>query len=351
MSDATGFIQHQKNNRRATVVILGGTFALLFVVANLVAGALGAFSSDSCTATTNVPRPGYPVTQSCVTTYEFRPIVLLVAAAVVCAYLVIAWFASGRAALTMVKARPADGPEFAELRNLVEQMAIASGIPVPSVYVVDDPAPNAFATGRSPKRAAVTVTTGLLTVMSRRELRGVLAHEMSHIRNRDIAVTTLAVLAVGAIAVIADISLRIGIMGGSRRRGNDNGLAVLMLVSLALYLIAVPAALLLKAALSRKRESLADATAVEITREPAGLRSALEKLEADTTVVSHPSAATAHLWIESPLERGTEQGIRGSFGRLMDTHPPLSDRIATLRAIEGLDPDGRGPNDPGPTPL
>jgi heat shock protein HtpX len=298
-----------------------------------------------------VPRPGYPVTQSCVTTYEFRPVVLLVTAAVVFSYLVIAWFASGRAALTMVKARPADGPEFAELRNLVEQMAIASGIPVPSVYVVDDPAPNAFATGRSPKRAAVTVTTGLLTVMSRRELRGVLAHEMSHIRNRDIAVTTLAVLAVGAIAVIADISLRIGIMGGSRRRGNDNGLAVLMLVSLALYLIAVPAALLLKAALSRKRESLADATAVEITREPAGLRSALEKLEADTTVVSHPSAATAHLWIESPLERGTEQGIRGSFGRLMDTHPPLSDRIATLRAIEGLDPDGRGPNDPGPTPL
>ena len=351
MSDATGFIQHQKNNRRATVVILCGTFALLFVVANLVAGALGAFSEQSCTASTIAPRPGYPVTQSCVTSYQFRPTVLVVAASVVLAYLVIAWFASGKAALTMVRARPADGPEFAELRNLVEQMAIASGIPMPSVFVVDDPAPNAFATGRSPKRAAITVTTGLLAVMSRRELRGVLAHEMSHIRNRDIAVTTLAVLAVGAIAVIADISLRIGILGGGRRRGNDNGMAILMLVSLALYLIAVPAGLLLKAALSRKRESLADATAIEITREPAGLRSALEKLEADTTVVSHPSAATAHLWIESPLERGTEQGLRGSFGRLMDTHPPLSERIATLRTIEGLDPEGRGPNDPGPTPI
>ena len=248
----------------------------------------------------------------------------------------------------MVQARPADGPEFAELRNLVEQMAIAAGVPVPRTYVVDDPAPNAFATGRNPKNAAITVTTGLLAVMSRRELRGVLAHEMSHIRNRDIAVTTIAVLAVGAIAVIAQVALRIGIFGGMRRRGNNDGMAIFLLLSLLIYLLAVPAGMLLKAALSRKRESLADATAVELTREPAGLRSALEKLEADTTVIAHPSAATAHLWIESPLERQQSDGLLGSFGRMMDTHPPLADRIATLRSIEGLDPTGRGPNDPYP---
>jgi heat shock protein HtpX len=230
-------------------------------------------------------------------------------------------------------------------------MSIASGIPIPKTYVVEDAAPNAFATGRNPNHAAITVTTGLLTLLSRRELRGVIAHEMAHIRNRDIAVTTLAVLAVGAIAVIGDIALRVGIFGGmGRRNDNNNGAALFLVLSLAIYLIAVPAGLLLKASLSRKRESLADASAVEMTREPGGIRSALEKLEADTTVVQHPSAATAHLWIESPLERDRSAGMRGSFGRLFDTHPPLAERIALLRSIEGLDPEGRGPNDPSPRP-
>jgi heat shock protein HtpX len=347
MSDATGFISEQRHNRRASVVILAGTFALLFVVANVVAGALGAFTEQGDCTTVRTPRG---LEQSCATRFHVNWVVIAVVAALVVGYLVFAWLASAPAALTMVRARPADGPEFAELRDLVEQMSIASGIPLPRTYVVDDPAPNAFATGRNPSHAAITVTTGLLAVMSRRELRGVLAHEMSHIRNRDIAVTTLAVLAVGAIAVIADVALRIGIFGGGRNRDNNGGAAIFLLLSLAIYLIAVPAGLLLKAALSRKRESLADASAVELTREPAGIRSALEKLEADTTVVSHPSAATAHLWIESPLERSQEHGVRGSFGRLMDTHPPLSERIAILRSIEGLDPDGRGPNDPPPPP-
>jgi heat shock protein HtpX len=275
--------------------------------------------------------------------------VLAIVALVIIGYLLFAWLASSTAALTMVQARPADGPEFAELRALVEQMSIASGIAMPKVFVVDDRAPNAFATGRNPKHAAITVTTGLLAIMSRRELRGVLAHEMSHIRNRDIAVTTLAVLAVGAIAVLADIGIRIGIFSGGRGRDNNAG-GVMLLLSLAIYLIAVPAGLLLKAALSRKRESLADASAVELTREPGGIRSALEKLEADTTVISHSSAATAHLWIESPLERQGDKGMLGSFGRMMDTHPPLAERIALLRSMEGLDPDGRGPNDPYPPP-
>ncbi len=348
MSDATGFISEQRHNRRASVVILAGTFALLFLVANLVAGVFGAYTRQG--ECTTVRGPSGLAEQSCTTEFRFNGVVLLVVALVVLGYLLFAWLASSQAALTLVQAHPADGPEYAELRALVEQMAIASGIPLPKTYVVEDPAPNAFATGRNPNHAAITVTTGLLTIMSRRELRGVLAHEMAHIKNRDIAVTTLAVLAVGAIAVIGDIALRMGIFGGMGRRRDDNGGAgMLLLLSLAIYLIAVPAGLLLKAALSRKRESLADASAVELTREPGGIRSALEKLEADTTVVAHPSAATAHLWIESPLERGQATGMRGSFGRLFDTHPPLAERIAILRGIEGLDPEARGPNDPIPT--
>ena len=224
----------------------------------MVAGVLGAYTRQGDCTTVRGPS-GFPE-QSCTTQFHVNWAIPLIVALVVMGYLVFAWLASAQAALTMVQARPADGPEFAELRALVEQMSIASGIPVPKTYVVDDQAPNAFATGRNPNHAAITVTTGLLAIMSRRELRGVLAHEMAHIRNRDIAVTTLAVLAVGAIAVIGDIALRVGIFGGMGRRRDDNGGAALFLVlSLAIYLIAVPAGLLLKAALSRKRESLADA--------------------------------------------------------------------------------------------
>jgi heat shock protein HtpX len=348
MVDSTGFISEQKHNRRASVIILAGTFLLLFVVANLVAGILGAYSNQDCKAVS--AGGSFGTRQVCTTTYQVKPVVIGIILLVIVGYLAFAWLASSTAALTMVQARPADGPEYAELRAVVEQMSIAAGIPMPKVYVVDDRAPNAFATGRNPKHAAITVTTGLLAVMSRRELRGVIAHEMSHIRNRDIAVTTLAVLAVGAIAVIADIGIRIGIFGGGGRGRDNNGAALFLVLSLAIYLIALPAGMLLKAALSRKRESLADASAVELTREPGGIRSALEKLEADHTVLAHSSAATAHLWIESPLERRPAEGMRGSFGRMMDTHPPLAERIALLRQMEGLDPDERGPNDPYPPP-
>lgn len=344
MSDATGFIAHKSHNKRASLIILAGVFALLFVVANVIAGLLGGYSEQSCGATY---RNAYGrISQDCTSTFHLNVVVLAVTAAFVIGYLLLAYLLSAPAALSMVRARPADGPEFAELRNVVEQMAIAAGIPVPSVYVVDDPAPNAFATGRSPKHAAITVTTGLLATMSTRELRGVVAHETGHIVNRDIAVTTLAVLAVGAIAVIAQIGIRVGFLSGGGRR-NEAG-AAFLLIGLVLYALAVPAGMLLRAALSRKREAMADATAVELTREPAGIRSALEKLEADTTVIARPSAATAHLWIESPLERSDEHGLTGAFGRMMDTHPPLADRIAVLRSIEGLDPAGRGPNDPFP---
>jgi heat shock protein HtpX len=345
-SGAAGFVVHQRINRRATVVVLGGTMVLLLAAFSAIAAVVGGYSSTTCT-------PDGFGGELCTHAFTARPGVLAATVIVVGLYMLVAYLASGSAALALSRARPADGPEYAGLRDTVEQMAIAAGVPQPKVYVVHDPAPNAFATGRNPRHAAVTVTTGLLGQLSHRELRGVVAHEVAHIKNRDIAITTLAVLAVGTIAMLAQVTLRVGVVVADA--GDDSPVGALggtmALVGLALFVLALPAGLLLKAALSRTREALADATAIELTREPAGLRGALEKLEADTTVVSKASPAVAHLWIESPLERGQTKGITGRVGRMFDTHPPLADRIAALRGYEGLDPTERGPIDPCPDGL
>jgi heat shock protein HtpX len=294
-------------------------------------------------------------TTQCPTVFAFNPIISLIAGAVVLLYIGVAYLASGRAALALAGAHLATGPEYAQLRNIVEEMSIASGTPMPKVYVVEDPSPNAFATGRNAEHAAVTVTTGLLTQLSRRELKGVVAHELAHIKNRDIAITTLAVLTAGTIAVLADLSMRIAwytMLTTRRSRSSKSGgaqvgvaLAALAL-AFVLYVLALPAALLLRAAISRQRESLADASAVQYTRDPAGIRSALEKLEADTTSPTKVSAATAHMWIDEPKPAGRPQ--RRILSGLFDTHPPMAERISTLRQMEGLDPAARGPNDPWP---
>jgi len=213
------------------------------------------------------------------------------------------------------------------------------------VYVVHDPAPNAFATGRTPETAAVAATTGLLEKMDRAELEGVMAHEIAHIRNGDIRVMTVAVATAGAIALIADVFFRIVywnvLTGSSSRRRNDRNdggtNAILILAAVVLAILAPLAASLLRAAVSRSREALADATAVELTRYPTGLRSALEKLDHDVTVVQHTSHATSHLWIESPDDHENKRGGRW-VNDLFSTHPPLSDRINLLRAMEGLPP-------------
>lgn len=263
--------------------------------------------------------------------------------------LVLTWFMSRSAptvALRATRAVPADRTEHQQLHNLVEGLALAAGIPKPGVYVVDDPAPNAFATGRNPEEASIAVTTGLLAKLERSELEGVLAHELAHIRNHDIRIMTLAVATAGAIALIADMFWRAlwwgGINGGrsSRRKGNSNdGAQVIMIIGFIVVLILAPlAAGLLRAAISRSREGLADASAVEITRNPAGLRRALEKLQADVTVVRHTSHATAHLWIEAPNDH--EKKHKGSwFNGLFATHPPLSERIDALLRIEGVAPE------------
>lgn len=254
----------------------------------------------------------------------------------------IGYRSSDRLALSATGATPADPDEFRQLHNVVEEMAIAAGVPKPRVYVVDDPAPNAFATGRDPQHAAIAVTTGLLQKMNRQELTGVVAHEMAHVRNLDIRVMTVAVATAGAIAIIADLFLRLIVLGGRRGRRsssrNDGALALVALVGFVVVVVLAPlAAGLLKAAVSRSRERLADASAVELTRDPSGIRRALEKLQADVTVVRRTSHATSHLWIESPDD--TQRGHRGSFvNRLFETHPPLTERIELLRRMEGLAP-------------
>ena len=239
-------------------------------------------------------------------------------------------------ALAVSRARPADEHEYARLHNLVEGLCIASGLPKPGVYVIDDPAPNAFATGRNPRHASIAVTTGLLQKMNRVELEGVVAHELSHVKNYDILISTLAVTLVGAVALLADLAIRMMWWNGGRvpRQGDhaDRG-NPLGYVGIALIMISPLIARVMQAAISRQRETLADVSACQMTRYPPGLISALEKLRDDTTVTHSASTATAHLWIEQPMSGVGDEGRLGGPHRWFDTHPPLDERIALLREL------------------
>ncbi len=239
-------------------------------------------------------------------------------------------------ALAVSRAKPADEIEYKRLHNVFEGLCSAGGLPKPRIYVIDDPAPNAFATGRNPKNAAVAVTSGLLEKLDRVELEGVLAHELSHIRNYDILVSTLAVTLVGTIALLTDIAIRMMWWNGGRvSRGNDrrNSSNPLAFVGFALLIIAPVIARIMQASISRRRETLADVSACQLTRYPPGLISALEKLQADSTVTHSASMATAHMWIEQPLSGVNDAGRLAGFHKLFNTHPPLSERIALLREM------------------
>ncbi len=239
-------------------------------------------------------------------------------------------------ALRVSRAHPADPEQYQRLHNIVEGLCIASGLPKPRIYIVDDPAPNAFATGRNPQHAAIAVTTGLLEKLNRVELEGVLAHELSHIRNYDILVGTLAVTLVGAIAILTDTAIRLMWWNGGRvSRDGDrkDGANPLAFVGFALLIFAPILAKAMQATISRQRETLADVSACQMTRYPPGLISALEKLRDDTTVTHSASTATAHMWIEQPMAGVGDKGKLGGFHRLFDTHPPLEERIALLREL------------------
>ncbi len=242
----------------------------------------------------------------------------------------------------MSRARPAPAEEFPRFHNIVEGLCIASGLPKPRLYVVDDPAPNAFATGRNPRNAAVAVTTGLLEKMNRIELEGVLAHELSHVKNYDILVSTIAVTMVGVVALLADLAVRMMWWGGGRSShsdydddngGNSGGFAFVAVFGFVLLALSPVVATLMQRAVSRRREALADVSGVEMTRYPPGLISALEKLRDDSTVIHASSRATAHLWIEQPSAQTEDEGRLSRFNRMFDTHPPIEERIALLREL------------------
>lgn len=243
------------------------------------------------------------------------------------------YFYSDRVAIAAAHAYPADPGEYRQLHNLVEGLCIGAGIPKPRVFIVDDPAPNAFATGRNPNHAAVAVTTGLLAIMNRPQLEGVL----SHIANYDILVNTIAVTLVGFLALLSDLGLRLLIFGrvGGRRSRDQGGTQVFVLALALVFMVFAPiGAKAMQFAVSRRRESLADVSGVLISRNPEGLIEALEKLRDNPSVIAHAPAATAHLWIESPLDDASK-GPHGWFNRLFETHPPIESRIAALREAAG----------------
>ena len=239
-----------------------------------------------------------------------------------------AYYGSDKLVLTMTGAKVLQESDNPKLFGLVQEVCIASGLPMPKVAIVYDDAPNAFATGRNPQHALIAFTTGILDVMDRDELQGVIAHEMSHVANRDTLVSAVAATTAGAIAIVSDLLTRMMFFGGGRNRENNNN-PLALIFSLLVLILAPFAALLLKSAISRKRESLADATAVSFTRNPAGLRKALEILARDSTVVKQRSNAVAHIWIESPLDPD-------DVSKMFATHPPIEERIQSLRAMESL---------------
>ena len=241
------------------------------------------------------------------------------------------FYNSDKIVLTMTGAKVIDHDTAPQLFNLVHEITIASGMPMPKVAIVEDDAPNAFATGRDPEHAVIAFTTGILRVMDREQLQGVAAHELAHVANRDTLVSAVAATTAGAIALMSDFLLRISLFGGGRRDSNGGANPFVLIAALVAAILAPIAAVLLKAAISRKRESLADATAVAFSRNPTGLRRALETLAADSTVVHQKSNAVAHLWIESPLDSKMTS-------KLFATHPAIEERIANLRALEQTGP-------------
>ena len=244
------------------------------------------------------------------------------------------YFASDKIVLTISRARPATKEEFPYLYNVVEGLAIAAGMPAPRCYVIEDTAPNAFATGRNPKNSVICVTTGLLEKLNRVELEGVISHEMSHIKNYDILLQTLVVVMVGVVALLSDWILRSFFWGGGRRRGSrergggGGAGAILVVVGLVMAALSPLISQLIHLAISRKREFLADASGAMLTRYPAGLASALRKIAADKEPLEAANKATAHLYIVNPLK-----DIKGTVNKLFSTHPPIEERIAALEKM------------------
>lgn len=295
----SSFKQNQKRNKTKTFILLALMFMLLVGVFAAVSQYLGITGSSIL----------FPV------------IIVLALTSVWGSY----WW-SDKLVLKLTGAKLIEYNDNPVLYNVVTEIAIAAGLPEVKIAIVDDPAPNAFATGRNPEHAIVAFTTGLLDKMSRDELQGIAAHELAHVANRDTLLMAVAATTAGIIALVGDMFWRIAFFGGGRKnRSSSGGGGALMIVAIIALIVAPIAAALLRFAVSRSREALADATAVEYTRDPAGLRDALLKLQADSTVVRSHSTAVAHLWVESPLA--------GGMNKLFATHPPIQDRIDALEEM------------------
>lgn len=246
------------------------------------------------------------------------------------------WF-SDKIVIKLTRAKPASRDSHRELWNIVENLSITAGLPMPKLYIVSDPAPNAFATGRNAKNSAVAVTSGLLQILDKNELEGVIAHELSHIGNRDMLVSTIAVTLVGFVAILADMFWRMAFFGGGRRDSKGSGW--LMILAVVAIILAPVAAKLIQLAVSRKREFLADASGALLTRYPEGLANALQKISNYSQPMRHASHATSHLFISNPFglsaapgaAQAGARGFSGLMNKMFSTHPPAKERISALR--------------------
>ena len=247
------------------------------------------------------------------------------------------YFAGDKLVLTVSGARQVDEQSAPQLMNVVREMAIAANVPMPAVYLIDDTAPNAFATGRDPKHASVAITSGLLEKLDREELRGVIGHELSHVRNFDIRFALIVGVMVGAIAILADFFLRYTFWGGARRSRRDGGgggaQAIVFMIAIALAILAPIIARFIQLAVSRQREYLADASAVELTRNPYGLERALAKISGDQEVLEVANRGTQHMYFTNPIKKFEQRS-----SNLWSTHPAIVDRINRLRELTGEAP-------------
>ena len=248
-------------------------------------------------------------------------------------YSLISYYASASVALAAAGAKPLEKRDHFALYTTVENLAITAGIPTPKIYIINDPSPNAFATGRDPHHASVAITTGLLNILNKQELEGVIAHELSHIKNYDIRVMTIVVVLIGLIVLLSDMLFRVGfIRGNDRDRGGNQAAIVFFIIGLLAAILAPLIAQMIKFAVSRSREYLADASGALLTRYPAGLASALVNIRDHGSKMKHANHATAHLYISSPFGSRKEQKTN-FINRLFATHPPIEDRIAELQKM------------------
>jgi len=239
------------------------------------------------------------------------------------------YWSSDKIALKMSGAVEADRGQYRDLLNIVENLSITAGLPVPKTYIINDPSPNAFATGRNKEHAAIAVTTGLLNILNKTELEGVIAHELSHIGNKDILLSTVVVVLVGFVALLSDLFIRMSFYGGIKRDSDNKAGGIIVIVGFVLAILTPFVAMLIQLAISRKREFLADASGALLTRYPEGLASALEKISQNSTPLKKASKATAHLYISDPYKKGQKK--TSSLTKMFMTHPPVEERVRMLR--------------------